>query len=230
MAAGPASPANTRRLVLLGLLLLAVVFAIYRLRRFTQSSEAPPSAFVPNKAVANGRADPSVAKSHPSAEVVPDAGSRATRRDRATRDEVRERIYGAFGSPPLSPLTGAKGDRTTFGTDSGTLDKAYIQKRIREDFVPLAKECYAAALERDAKLGGKLVFSFVIVGDEDVGGVVESAELDPTSTLVEKELVYCLRESLLSLSFEPPKEGGMVTVTYPFVFSPDAPDSDGGRR
>ena len=121
---------------------------------------------------------------------------------------------------------GEKGTPATFAADAGTLDKAYIQKRIRQDFVPLAKECYEAALERDAKLGGKLVFSFVIVGDEDVGGIVESAEIDPSSTLVEKELVYCMRESLLSLSFEPPKHGGVVTVTYPFVFSPGDPDPD----
>jgi hypothetical protein len=227
-----ASPGNSRRLALLGLLLVAVLFAIYRLRGFTQPRGAGAADSVPvTPAIPAGATsgDQRVAEGHGSAAVAPSAGH-PTSRDRAVRDEMREKIYRGFGRPLPQATQGTKTAASPFGSDAGRLDRVYIQKRIQEDFVPLAKECYEAALERDAKLAGKLVFSFVIAGDEDVGGIVESAEIDPSSTLVEKELVYCLRESLLSLSFEPPKQGGVVTVTYPFVFSPDGPDPDSGPR
>jgi hypothetical protein len=210
--------------LLLCLLLVAVLFAIYRLRGFTHSERPASVSIVPMAASAGPRSGERARGEPPAAEPAAPASGHPTRRDRAARDEMREKIYRGFGrSPPAQPASAKRAP--ALGSDAGTLDRVYIQKRIREDFVPLAKECYEAALERDPRLGGKLVFSFVIAGDEDVGGIVESAELDPSSTLVEKELVYCLRESLLSLSFEPPKRGGVVTVTYPFVFSPDGPDS-----
>ena len=31
-------------------------------------------------------------------------------------------------------------------------------------------------------------------------------------------MVECLRESMMSMSFDPPEGGGAVEVTYPFVF------------
>ena len=224
-----AFPGGRRRLVLLCLLFAAVLFAIYRLREFTRSPATPGTAapaivpIAPADLGGTNTTDQRIAQARASATPLPEAG-RSTLRDRALRDELREKIYRGFGAPLPAPATSAK-SKAPFGSDAGTLDRVYIQKRIREDFLPLGKECYEAALERDSKLRGKLVFSFVIAGDEDVGGIVESAESDPSSTLVEKELVYCLRESLLSLSFEPPKHGGVVTVTYPFIFSPDGPDS-----
>jgi hypothetical protein len=225
-----ASPGNSRRIVLLCLLLVAVLFAIYRLRGSTHSERPASVSIVPMTTSAGPRSGEQAGVELPPAESASPAAGHPTRRDRAARDEMREKIYRGFGWPP--PASPASGKRVppALGSDAGTLDRVYIQKRIREDFVPLAKECYEAALERDPALGGKLVFSFVIAGDEDVGGIVESAELNPSSTLVEKELVYCLRESLLSLSFEPPKHGGVVTVTYPFVFSHDGPGPDSGSR
>jgi hypothetical protein len=227
-----ASPGNSRRITLLALLLIAVLFAIYRLRGFTQRPGAIAPVAVPvtpSPIAAPSADDHRATEARASAAVAPWAAP-PTLRDRAVRDGIREKIYRGFGRPLPAAATGAKAAPVPFGSDAGTLDRVYIQKRIRQDFVPLAKECYEAALERDSKLHGKLVVSFVIAGDEDVGGIVESAELDPSSTLVEKELVYCLRESLLSLSFEPPKQRGVVTVTYPFVFSPDGPEPDSGRR
>jgi hypothetical protein len=226
-----AAPGNSRRITLLALLLIAVLFAIYRLRGFTQrpGAIAPVAVPVTPSPIAAPNADHRTAEARASAAVAPSA-AHPTLRDRSVRDDIREKIYRGFGRPLPAASTATKAALAPFGPDAGTLDRVYIQKRIREDFVPLAKECYEAALERDGKLQGKLVFSFVIAGNDDVGGIVESAELDPSSTLVEKELVYCLRESLLSLSFEPPEQGGVVTVTYPFVFSPDGPGPDSRPR
>lgn len=107
--------------------------------------------------------------------------------------------------------------------EQGTLDKDYIRARIQEDLVPIAKECYESALEDDPKLAGKIVMQFGIAGDDEVGGVVDEASVDPSSTLTHPALGECMRESMMSLSFPPPEGGGRVAVTYPFEFSPDAP-------
>lgn len=189
----------------------------------TAAASAPPSPSSPPPS--------SATKPTPKAKLA-----KGTRRDRKARDELRRKIYEAFANAkPASDMPEAKPGPRSQPTPrapppavipkekKGKLDKDYIQDRIREDFIPLAKECYEAALERDPELAGKLVFEFVIVGDEDLGGIVESAKALDTSTLEEEELDYCLEQSLLSLSFEPPEAGGSVTVTYPFVFN-QAPD------
>jgi hypothetical protein len=217
-----AAESPLRRTLLLALALAAVIAAIYSLRSRARSqarrAQQAASSAAPFVEVDLALPEPSASSLATPARVD------KTVRDRTQRDDARARIYRAFDRPPPERKPNSEAPSAPLGDGAPRLDKDYIQKRIREDFVPLAKECYDAALERDPKLGGKLVLSFVIVGDEDVGGVVESAELDPASTLSEKELVYCMRESLLSLAFEPPKNGGSVSVIYPFILSPDGPD------
>ena len=93
--------------------------------------------------------------------------------------------------------------------------------------IPLAQECYDSALEDDESLAGKLVFQFRIVGEPDVGGIVEDAQLAPDSGITHAELVECMRESLMSMSFDPPENGGAIDVTYPFEFSPGDPGEPG---
>jgi len=46
------------------------------------------------------------------------------------------------------------------------------------------------------------------------------------STLRDPDVIECLRESFLGVTFPPPKGGGAVTVEYPIVFSNS--DDDGG--
>ena len=105
----------------------------------------------------------------------------------------------------------------------GELPKEYLRRRVREDLIPLAQECYDSALEDDESLAGKLVFQFRIVGEPDVGGIVEDAQLAPESDIQHAELVECMSESLMSMSFDPPENGGVMDVTYPFEFSPGPP-------
>jgi hypothetical protein len=144
-----------------------------------------------------------------------------TRRDREQTRRLREQLrtlHRAGGSRSAA-------DPTADEAPAGKLDAAYIQTRIREDLVPIAQECYESALEDDPKLGGKLVMNFSIVGDPSVGGVVDEADADPTSEIQQPDLLECMKESMLSLSFPPPEDGGTVSVTYPFVFSADGPAS-----
>jgi hypothetical protein len=95
----------------------------------------------------------------------------------------------------------------------------FIQERIRNDFVPMAKGCYQDLLRRKPEAEGDVVVGFEILGDESVGGVVNSAEIRSESTLRDESLETCLRESFLSLYFDPPPGGAVATIRFPFHFA-----------
>jgi outer membrane biosynthesis protein TonB len=80
--------------------------------------------------------------------------------------------------------------------------------------MPRFRNCYELALARDPSLAGKVTTAIVIGPD---GGVAEARVAE--STLTDAELHTCLNGVSLALRFAPPKGGGKVFVTYPFVFS-----------
>jgi len=193
-----------------------VGFIAYWIWRSSAPTDAAPVTAAPEKAPPTAKRD--VAR--PSRGNPPEAEPpRITERDRAKTDALRlalrERQTRRGGSR-------GSADEPADEEPLGTLDKDYIRARIQEDLVPIAKECYESALEDEPKLGGKLVMKFAIVGDESVGGVVEEADADPTSDIKHADLLECMKESMLALSFPPPEGGGRVEVTYPFEFSSDA--------
>ena len=114
----------------------------------------------------------------------------------------------------------------------GKYDPDYIRATFREDMFPLLKSCYEGALKRRPDLAGKLVLNFTIVGDRDVGGVLEDADVADDSTLKDDDMETCVKESLMTLTFDkPPSGGGYVTVRYPVAFSPgdEPPPDDAGH-
>jgi hypothetical protein len=143
-------------------------------------------------------------------------------RSRMARDLERERIWSALGRKyalePEAPGSAAPSESAAAHLPS--LDPQYIRSAISEQLVPIAHECYQSALEDDPELGGKIVTRFVIVGAEDVGGVVEEAEISDDSTLDNAFVRECMRESLMAVVFEPPEDGGRIEVSYPFLFEP----------
>jgi hypothetical protein len=166
--------------------------------------------------------------------------------DRKRADEMREAIrklmaeagpaWGAATDPTTSrPAPGAGGDYPEMPTselrdDAGLTETGkYIQRRVREDLFPLAKQCYAAQLEKNPKLAGRFIMKFRIVGDRRIGGVVDSATMDDKgSTLVDPAFTTCMTESMMSVSFDAPPKGEL-SITYPIEFSPEDDDAgDGG--
>lgn len=194
----------------------------------TEPTKTPAAAKGPAEAKASGaagasasgeptpRAPEPTAKAPAPAPAPTDAAAKA--RDRARRDALREQIDAAQRA-----RTHRKADEPSDPEAVGELPKEYIRERVREDLIPLALECYSSALEDDEELAGKLVFQFRIVGEPDVGGIVEDAQLGPESDIAHPELVECMRESVMSMSFDPPQNGGAMDVTYPFEFSPGPP-------
>lgn len=223
-----ADDGSSRSAVIRVVVLLVALGAVVAMIVWMQRRSAGPDAAVPSAATGSANEQSWEARLIRSAQSAePARPMQRTVKDKRRRDELRELIYKAYGrTPPSTPARPKQGAayHAPLGTDAGKISPEYVQQRIREDFVPLAKQCYEAALERDPEVAGKLVLSFVIVGDEDVGGIVESADVDDQSTIKDEDFQLCMRESMLSLSFVAPENGGSVTVTYPFLLHP----GDGG--
>jgi hypothetical protein len=152
--------------------------------------------------------------------------------DRAQREQIRERIWRAFGqTPPAEPLVGPPRTYVFPAApppdppgDAGRLEPEYIRQHVRDEFFGPALECYTDAQPRLSNPRGRVVFWFTIVGDEKVGGIVESVDVLDESTLRDPQMIECMRQSFLSVTFPPPKGGGYVTVKYPVEFAPDDED------
>jgi hypothetical protein len=94
----------------------------------------------------------------------------------------------------------------------------FIHEHIQQDFAPMAKGCYQDLLRREPTAHGDVIVGFTILGDPSVGGVVDSADVREESTLRDPSLETCLRESFLSVYFDPPPKGSQITMRYPFHF------------
>jgi hypothetical protein len=156
----------------------------------------------------------------------------------ATRERLREQMGARYPTPkparaaPRAAHTGGPAGAPAAppeGAGTGPrIEAKYIQERVREDFFPLAKQCYEHALERRPGIAGKIALHFTIVGDEKIGGIVEDASVGEESTLHDEEFETCMSESMMTMTFPPPKGGGTVAVTYPIDFSPGDDEGDAG--
>ena len=146
--------------------------------------------------------------------------------DRELRDGVRARLASALEpeSVERDPHTGLTIPKGTPGP-SHNLSREYLQARIREDFLPLARVCYESALVRLPDLRGQIVVDFMIIGDAKLGGIVDQAEVNERTDIRDAEFTSCIRESMLSMVFAPPENDGWMTVTYPFRFAPEEEES-----
>jgi hypothetical protein len=96
---------------------------------------------------------------------------------------------------------------------SGRLPPEIIQRTVRQNFGRF-KFCYEAGLRNNPSLAGRVSVRFIINRD---GGVASSE--NGGSDLPDAGVVSCVTRAFFGLSFPQP-ENGIVTVTYPIVFSP----------
>jgi hypothetical protein len=88
----------------------------------------------------------------------------------------------------------------------------------------LARSCYEQAAAQGPGLHAAIALEVTVVGDAKVGGVVESAELLDGGA-PDDPLVDCMRESLLSLPFPPPRGGSFVRFRFEEEFGSEAPSA-----
>ena len=163
--------------------------------------------------------------------------------DRARADKMREQIRAFLAEGGPVGLLGEQGAAPSAAPAPSfpsmpvlpdaalgevKVDPSYIQKRVREDLFPLARDCYAEAMKRDPKVAGKVVVAFSILGDHKVGGVVGNAKITDETTIADTEFQTCVRESMLSVSFDAPPDDGEITVVYPILFSPEDDEAGAG--
>lgn len=109
----------------------------------------------------------------------------------------------------------------------GSLDKEYIQKQIKE-IVPLVAECYELALHSNPDLQGRVVVEIKLIGEEDIGGLIESSRVvEEDSDVTEPSFLECVRETMYAVELDAPEGGGSVVIKYPLNFASSPPESEG---
>lgn len=112
---------------------------------------------------------------------------------------------------------GGRGKGTTKITPGKTIVEGGLSKeeigRVIKRYLSQIKYCYEKELTRNPNLAGKVVTSFTISGTGKVTecDVVESSLNDPT-------VEDCVSKIILRIQFPQPKGGGIVLVSYPFIF------------
>ncbi|WP_224366645.1 TonB family protein [Hyalangium versicolor] len=121
---------------------------------------------------------------------------------------------------------GGKGKATTKiipgkTTVVGGLDKDVIAKIIRQHQNEI-KYCYESELNKNPSLAGKVAVAFTI----DPAGAVADASVTET-TLNNSTAENCMLSRIRRWKFPEPKGGGVVAVTYPWLFSPAGSEGEG---
>jgi hypothetical protein len=96
----------------------------------------------------------------------------------------------------------------------GALDKSLVDSVVRRNLNQI-RYCYQQELTASPSLMGKIVVKFVVAKDGSVTSVTTKS-----STMANPTLEGCINARFLRMRFPEPKGGGIVIVSYPFVFSP----------
>ncbi|MCY1007581.1 hypothetical protein OV079_18910 [Nannocystis pusilla] len=105
-----------------------------------------------------------------------------------------------------------------------TGNHGYLTRVLSRDLMPLVDECHALVREEHPELAGMLVLDLEILGDEDIGGVVNTLGPGQGNELAEPALLECVRESLLATTLPPPEQGGRDAISLSMRFDPPAPE------
>jgi hypothetical protein len=100
------------------------------------------------------------------------------------------------------------------------LEKDYIREQMHE-LVEVFRECYNSRLVDQPDLAGTIKVEIALVGEPDVGGVVEDvAIIVDETTLNDPFMTECVQQTIYTLELPPPADGGTATIRYPIVFEP----------
>jgi len=110
-------------------------------------------------------------------------------------------------------VTKAPSIRPGVGTVSGHLPPEVVQRIVRQNYGRF-RQCYENGLRTNPNLTGRVTARFVIGREGSVTNVQNGG-----SDLPDSGVVSCVVSAFYGVSFPTP-EGGIVTVSYPIMFSP----------
>jgi hypothetical protein len=146
-------------------------------------------------------------------------------RERAAAEREEESAGGGGAGSSSRKPAGAEPPEDAAPTPGNLTDRTgnhgYLMKVMNEDLMPLVDECYTLARETQPELAGMLVMNVDIIGDEEIGGVIEAVAPGQDNELVDPGLIECVRESLLSTTLPPPPEGGKDAVALSLRLEPE---------
>lgn len=135
----------------------------------------------------------------------------------ASAREAREHHTEASGPTPTTRKPGtptaSHGDSTSTTLDitDKTGDTSDWEKRALGTLNDLLGQCYDLGRAEDAKLAGTITLRFTLVGEPNVGGLLDRVEIvDEDTTISQPTLRDCLGQQLYALELDPPPDG--VTV------------------
>jgi TonB family protein len=143
-------------------------------------------------------------------ELVEGAGELDAPEDPAHRSGLGHGSAGAI--PRREPAVRVRAGDTEV---RGSLDRAVIQRIVRRH-VNEVRFCYERELARTPDLAGRVDVQFVV----GPTGRVQSASVS-RSTLGNDDVESCIATAVRRWTFPAPEGGGIVAVTYPFVFNAD---------
>ncbi|MDC0667237.1 hypothetical protein [Nannocystis radixulma] len=224
-----------RRLAAIVLVVLVVLGAWWFTREAPRAVEAERQA--------SAAAQPVAEAAERRTRLVDDEPERARRlRDGAARREAMQRqIVTAMAtretaaapgrSPPgrhdaPAPASNSRGSGPSTDEPAAntmidrTGNHGYLTRVLSQDLMPLVDECHALVRGEHPDLAGMLVLDLEILGDEDIGGVVNTLEPGKGNEIAEPALLECVRESLLATTLPPPEQGGRDAISLSMRFDP----------
>lgn len=169
-----------RRLAVLATF-LAIVIAVY-MRYFQAPTQPKPQASAENSQDAPGPTSGSgTAKTPERARAPRPSGPRVP----SVRDSAQRRLLEKWPQPPddQRPVV---------------IDASAFSTHLKDDLIPLIRECRKLSTSSDA---GRLQVAFELLADPDIGGIVESVEFPEGNEVVDEQILECIRESALSITF-----------------------------
>jgi len=204
----------------LGLVLVALVVAAGATWLVTRARDGHTSVAAPATPQARSAAtqDPSPEPPRSNVRRLQSPAERT-----ALVEQIRAARKARAAAPPHAPPAQPTAATPAPALPESTIDKAYIRRSVRA-LLPLLQDCYEQGLQRDPTLGGTVVVDFTIEGEPVVGGVIGHSAIDAAaSSLSDVTTRECIQETMYALEIDPPADGGVVTVKYPFAFSYDGP-------
>jgi len=130
---------------------------------------------------------------------------------REARDQRIAAPIPTAAAPGAPTTTGSASTATTLDIQDKTGDTSDWAKRALGTLNHLLGQCNDLGRAEDANLAGTVTVRFTLVGEPNVGGILERVEIvDANTTISQQTIRDCITQQLYALELDPPPDG--VTV------------------